>query len=148
VDTRAGRTRAPRRRAGPGGGQRPARRAVPPAPARRADGSAQCARATRRAKEIELRAFTPVAADSDATNPAALLARMPDQSSALQHAPPATRRQVFDAFGPRITYDKLGRRNEISAIISEATADAVEERDTSRRRLSIARIVQDYRLAA
>jgi hypothetical protein len=46
--------------------------------------------------------------------------------TALQQAPPAIKRQVFDAFGLLITYDKLGRRIEISAIISEATADALE----------------------
>jgi hypothetical protein len=44
----------------------------------------------------------------------------------LQQAPRAIKRQVFDALGLQITYGKLGRRIEISATISEATADALE----------------------
>ncbi|MDP9369770.1 MAG: recombinase family protein, partial [Chloroflexota bacterium] len=76
--------------------------------------------------EIELRALTPAAADPDAPDPAELLERLPDLSRALRKAPPQLKRQVFDAFGLQITYDKIGRRIEISATITAAIADALE----------------------
>lgn len=38
----------------------------------------------------------------------------------------AIKRQVFDAFGLQIVYDKLDRRIEISATITEAIAGALE----------------------
>jgi hypothetical protein len=76
--------------------------------------------------EIELRALTPVQRDSEATDPAALLARLPDLSQALRQASPGLKRQVFEAFGLQITYDKLQRRIEISVTISEAVAEALE----------------------
>ena len=40
--------------------------------------------------------------------------------------PPSAQRQVFDAFCLQITYDKPNRRIEISATITEAIADALE----------------------
>jgi len=49
--------------------------------------------------EIELRALAPPNADSEAPDAAALLARLPDPGQALRDAPPAIKRQVFDAFG-------------------------------------------------
>jgi hypothetical protein len=76
--------------------------------------------------EIELRALTPVSADSNAADAATLLARLPDLGKALRDAPPAIKRQVFDAFGLQIVYDKLDRRVEISATITEAIAAALE----------------------
>ena len=76
--------------------------------------------------EIELRALAPAAVDSVAEeDPAALLARIPNLTAALQQAPPEIKRQVFEAFGLRIAYDKAGRRIEISATVSEAIADAL-----------------------
>ena len=39
--------------------------------------------------------------------------------------PPEVKRQVFDAFGLQIVYDKPNRRIEISATISEAIAHAL-----------------------
>ena len=76
--------------------------------------------------EIDLRGLSPTAADSDAhEDPAALLARIPDLSQALRQAPPQLKRQVFEAFGLRVAYDKLERRIEISATISEAVAEAL-----------------------
>ena len=51
---------------------------------------------------------------------------MPDLGRALRDAPPAIKRQVFDAFGLQIVYDKLNRRIEISATITEAIAEALE----------------------
>ena len=41
-------------------------------------------------------------------------------------ASPEVQRQVFDAFELQIAYDKVGRRIEISATVSEAVADAFE----------------------
>jgi hypothetical protein len=56
----------------------------------------------------------------------ALLARLPDLGKALRDAPPAIKHQVFDAFGLQVVYDKLNRRIEISATITEAIAAALE----------------------
>ena len=78
------------------------------------------------AAEIELRSLTPAAIDSGPDeDPAALLARIPNLAHALQQAPPEIKRQVFDAFGLQITYDKTARRSEISATITEAIAEAL-----------------------
>jgi hypothetical protein len=71
---------------------------------------------------------------------------------------------VFEAFCLQITYDKPNRRIEISATITEAIADALEnaedlpeevssvaQRDIAGARYvprSDARVVQEYRLAA
>ena len=41
-------------------------------------------------------------------------------------ASPEIKRQVFDAFGLRIAYDKIERRIEISATVSEAVAEAFQ----------------------
>ena len=51
---------------------------------------------------------------------------MPDRGQALRDAPPAIKRQVFDAFGLQIIYDSPNRRIEISATITEAIAEALE----------------------
>ena len=84
-------------------------------------------RRAKEAAEIELRALTPASADSEASeDPAALLARIPDLADALRQAPTELKRQVFEAFCLQITYDKPSRRIEISATITEAIADALE----------------------
>ena len=57
---------------------------------------------------------------------AAQLARVPDLSKALAEADPQAQRQVFEAFDLQIAYDKVGRRIEISATVSEAVANASE----------------------
>jgi hypothetical protein len=57
---------------------------------------------------------------------AAQLARVPDLTTALAEASPKVQRQVFEAFDLQIAYDKVGRRIEISATVSEAVADAFE----------------------
>ena len=54
-----------------------------------------------------------------------LLARIPNLADALRQAPPEIKRQVFDAFGLQVTYDKPARRIEISATITEAIAEAL-----------------------
>ena len=54
------------------------------------------------------------------------LARVPDLSKALAEATPEVQRQVFQAFDLQIAYDKVGRRIEISATVSEAVANAFE----------------------
>jgi hypothetical protein len=54
------------------------------------------------------------------------LNRIPDLTEQLRDAPPALKRQVFEAFDLRIDYDKAERRIEISATVSEAVAEALE----------------------
>ena len=44
------------------------------------------------------------------------------------------KRQVFEAFHLKIDYDKVDRRIEISATVTEAVAQAFEKPKTSRRR--------------
>jgi site-specific DNA recombinase len=84
-------------------------------------------RRAKEAAEIELRALSPASADPAASeDPSALLARLPDLGDALRHAPKELKRQVFEAFSLQISYDKLGRRIEISATITEAIAEALE----------------------
>jgi site-specific DNA recombinase len=77
--------------------------------------------------EIELRGLDPAAADSEpAESLGELLGRIPDLSQALYDAPRELKRQVFEAFGLRIAYDKVDRRIEVSATISEAIAQALQ----------------------
>jgi hypothetical protein len=64
-----------------------------------------------------------VSSDEELT---AQLARLPDLSEALRDAPPAIKRQVFASFDLQIAYDKVERRVELSATVSEAVADAFE----------------------
>jgi hypothetical protein len=89
---------------------------------------------------------------------------MPDLSEELKAAPPELKRQVFEAFCLRVIYDKLERRIEISATVSEAVAEAfhnakdlpaevhrVAQRDIAAARYvppSDARVVERVRLAA
>ena len=88
---------------------------------------------------------------------------MPDLSEGLRDAPAAVKRQVFDAFGLQIAYDKPNRRIEISATITQAIAHAlhnaedlpeeafVTHTDIAGARFvrgSDARISQEYRVAA
>ncbi|HXV05730.1 MAG TPA: recombinase family protein [Solirubrobacterales bacterium] len=54
------------------------------------------------------------------------LARVPDLTRSLAQASPEVQRQVFQAFDLQIAYDKVGRRIEISATVSQAIADAFE----------------------
>jgi len=84
-------------------------------------------RRAKEAAEIDLRALTPASVDSGGSqDPSALLARIPDLAAALHQAPAELKRQVFEAFGLQVTYDKPNRRIEISATITEAIADALE----------------------
>jgi hypothetical protein len=84
-------------------------------------------RRDKEAAEIELRALAPVPADSKPSGDAGvLLARIPDLGEALCKAPRELKRQVFEAFCLQITYDKLNRRIEVSATVSEAVAEAFE----------------------
>ena len=77
--------------------------------------------------EIELRALEPGATDRMPPEDASvLLARLPDLSHALQRAPAELKRQVFDAFQLNIIYDKVERRIEISATITETVAQTLE----------------------
>ena len=62
------------------------------------------------------------------------LQRVPDLTKALREASPKVQRQVFQAFELQILCDKAERRIEVSATVSEAVADAFEEKKASRRR--------------
>ncbi len=84
-------------------------------------------RKDKEAAEIELRALAPAPADpGPSEDPSALLARLPDLGAALHDAPRELKRQIFEAFCLQITYDKPNRRIEISATITEAVADALQ----------------------
>ena len=63
------------------------------------------------------------AEDNDLTQ---RLERIPDLSRQLRDAPREVKRQLFDAFELRITYDRAERRIEVSATVSEAIAQAFE----------------------
>jgi ATP-dependent DNA ligase len=54
------------------------------------------------------------------------LGRIPDLTESLREAPVSVKRQVFEAFELQIRYDRIERRIEISATVSEAIADALE----------------------
>lgn len=77
--------------------------------------------------EAELRALAPASADSETPDARALLDRIPDLSHALRAASPAVKRQLFDAFGLQITYDRARNQINIRATISEALAGVFEE---------------------
>jgi hypothetical protein len=57
----------------------------------------------------------------------AALERLPDLSEALRAADPATKHQVFDAFDLRVVFDKLDGRVEISATLTGAVADLLQD---------------------
>jgi site-specific DNA recombinase len=77
--------------------------------------------------EIELRSLGAPAVDPSPTEDAGeLLLRLPDLGETLRKAPAELKRQVFEAFCLRVTYDKPGRRIEISATVTEAIAQAFE----------------------
>ena len=50
-----------------------------------------------------------------------------DLAKALRKAPIDLKRQVFEAFCLQVTFDKVARRIEISAVITEAVAEALEK---------------------
>ncbi len=77
--------------------------------------------------EIDLRALTPASVDSEGSQTPPRCSRAsPDLAAALHQAPTELKRQVFDAFCLQITYDKPSRRIEISATITQAIADTLE----------------------
>jgi hypothetical protein len=54
------------------------------------------------------------------------LGRIPDLTESLREAPAKVKRHVFEAFELQISYDKIERRIEISATVSEELASALE----------------------
>ncbi len=76
--------------------------------------------------EAALKQLAPVTAEPDGEELAATLKRIPDLTTALRDAPPALKRQVFAAFCLEVRYDKVERRIEIEATVSEAVAKAFE----------------------
>ena len=83
-------------------------------------------RAEKERAEAALKEQAPETAESDAEGMAATLERLPDLTKALRAAPPALKRQVFEAFCLEVRYDKVERRIVISATVSEAVAKAFE----------------------
>jgi hypothetical protein len=55
------------------------------------------------------------------------LARIPDLTQSLRNAPPEMKRQTFEAFELRISFDKAARRIEISATIADTVAQTFED---------------------
>ncbi len=100
---------------------------------------AELEQAKEKAQE-ELRELAPSATNQGCSeNLEAALARLPDLAQALRDAPPALKRQVFDAFELRILYDKVNRRIEISTTITEMVAKALEnEKDLPKEALGVA----------
>lgn len=76
--------------------------------------------------EAALRDLAPETDDADAEELLAMLIRLPDLAEALAGAPRKIKRQVFEAFCLEIRFDKVERRIEISATVSEAVAQAFE----------------------
>ena len=64
--------------------------------------------------------------DADPDELSEVLSRLPDLSEAQRQAPDALKRQVFETFWLEVRYDKIERRVEISATVSEAVAQAFE----------------------
>jgi hypothetical protein len=66
--------------------------------------------------------FTGIASQLQTT----AVLRKPLPSSGRKAPPSNAQRQAFEAFDLQIAYDKVGRRIEISATVSEGVADAFE----------------------
>jgi hypothetical protein len=56
-----------------------------------------------------------------------ILRRIPDLSQLLRDAPSDVKRQVFDAFGLQITYDKTANKFWLNATITEQLAATLEQ---------------------
>jgi site-specific DNA recombinase len=89
-------------------------------------------RADRQAAEDVLAEIPAVELEAEADELAERLAKIPDLTEQLRKASRAVQRQVFEAFGLEIRFDKAERRIEVSATISEAVADAFENTETLR----------------
>ena len=81
-------------------------------------------KADRAAAEGALQEIGPEEEQAEDEDLAERLKHLPDLSKQLRKAPRAVKRQMFEAFDLRITYEKVERRIEISATVSEAVAEA------------------------
>jgi hypothetical protein len=79
-----------------------------------------------RADKEALAEVGPEREESDDDEPGRQLARVPDLTKSLARATPEVQQEIFEPFELQIAYDKIGRRIEISATVSEAVADAFE----------------------
>jgi site-specific DNA recombinase len=84
-------------------------------------------RAEKEEAEAALRELGPGSAEADPDELKDMLGRLPDLSKALHKAPLPLKRQVFEAFCLQIRYDRVERRIEISATVSQAVAKAFEK---------------------
>lgn len=75
--------------------------------------------------ETALRELQP-SVPADHTSLTASLERLPDLSRQLRDATPEVKRALFDAFELRIVYDKTQRRVQISATVTEAVAQTLQ----------------------
>jgi hypothetical protein len=81
-------------------------------------------------QEVRLLALAGIGADRQEAEDEELtaqLARIPDVTEALREATPAIKREVYAAFDLQIAHDKVNRRVELLATVSEAIADAFED---------------------
>jgi site-specific DNA recombinase len=65
-------------------------------------------------------------APTDHASLSAALEQLPDLSEQLRNATPEAKRALFDSFELRIVYDKIQNRVQISAAITEAVAEALQ----------------------
>jgi DNA invertase Pin-like site-specific DNA recombinase len=84
-------------------------------------------RAEKEEAEATLRELGADAPEADSDEVKDTLGRLPDLSEALHKAPLVLKRQVFEAFCLQIRYDKVERRIEISATVTEVIAKAFEK---------------------
>lgn len=76
---------------------------------------------------------------TDHTDLSAALERLPDLSEQLRNATPEAKRALFESFDLRIVYDKTQRRVQISATITEAIAQTLQNaKDLPKEALGVA----------
>jgi hypothetical protein len=83
-------------------------------------------RVDRQAAEDALAEIPAVELEAEAEDLTERLMKIPDLTEQLRKAPRDVQRQVFEAFGLEIRFDKAERRIEVSATIAEAVAEAFE----------------------
>ena len=76
--------------------------------------------------EANLAELGPDQVEAETDDLAARLARVPDLAAQLRDAPREIKRQTYEAFGLRIEFDKVARTLVVSAMVTEAVAEAFE----------------------
>ena len=78
------------------------------------------------AAEADLAELDPQETEAEEADLNARLSKLPDLTEQLRNAPREIQRQTYEAFGLRIEFDKVEKRIEISATVTQAVADAFE----------------------